>query len=245
MQDKQDMPEDKKSPEKKKQSGAAAKKLKTVRFVKRYAAYIYLGLAVVMVAVMSVSIFSISNAGNISDIDISVPVIELPEPVVDSPVIDSPVADQPSNIPGKIDPVTPTYRHPVNGETVKSWSMTALVFSQTMKDYRTHSGIDIAAEIGDTVVCYAAGTVSEVYNDAFMGTTVKVSHEGGLVTVYSNLADTVADGIAAGAKVKAGQAIGTVGNTASSESADPSHLHFEMLVNGNSIDPEEQLKYIE
>ena len=83
----------------------------------------------------------------------------------------------------------------------------------------------------------ADGTVSEIVDDPFLGKTVKISHSGQGVTIYSNLAGELAEGIKVGAAVKCGQAIGCVGESAISEIADEPHLHFEMTVAGASVDP--------
>ena len=82
----------------------------------------------------------------------------------------------------------------------------------------------------------AGGTVSAVKNDPFTGKTVEVTHDGGIVTVYSNLSN---DGISVkvGDTVNAGDKLGVVGDTSLTELADESHLHFEMLVSGVSVNP--------
>jgi murein DD-endopeptidase MepM/ murein hydrolase activator NlpD len=70
-----------------------------------------------------------------------------------------------------------------------------------------------------------------------MGKCVSVSHADGVVSIYRNLGEELAEGIAAGASVRAGQAIGTVGESALCELADEPHLHFEMTVNDTPTDP--------
>jgi murein DD-endopeptidase MepM/ murein hydrolase activator NlpD len=56
-----------------------------------------------------------------------------------------------------------------------------------------------------------------------------------------NLDPELASGITVGSTVKAGDVIGKVGNTARLESADESHLHFELTMNGEIIDPTPEL----
>ena len=125
---------------------------------------------------------------------------------------------------------------PVSGTIMKSHDVEAPVFSQTLGDFRVHTGIDISAEIGAEVLAVANGTVSAVRNDHFLGKTVEVSHTGGIVSVYSNLSN---DGVAVkvGDTVKAGDKLGVVGDTSLTELADESHLHFEILVSGTSVNP--------
>ena len=62
-----------------------------------------------------------------------------------------------------------------------------------------------------------------------------VEHEDGFQTIYSNL--LTSEFVVEGEKVEKGQSIGTVGNTAVFEIADEPHLHFEMISNGNNVNP--------
>ena len=124
---------------------------------------------------------------------------------------------------------------PVSGQTVAAYSMEALSYNATTRDWRVHNGVDIAAEAGTKVCAAAAGTVYTVYDDESMGTTVVISHDGGYTTRYSSLAEKVS--VAAGDKVSAGQTIGTVANTALMETAVGDHLHFSVSCNGEVVDP--------
>lgn len=136
----------------------------------------------------------------------------------------------------------PTFALPVNGVLVKGHDATAQVFSNTMKDYRVHLGVDIGTEQNAAVCAAADGTVSQVWEDALMGHCVAVIHGGDACTIYKNLSDTLPEGIEEGAAVKAGQTIGYVGESAMVEIADEPHLHFEMTVGGIAVDP---LSYFE
>ena len=69
--------------------------------------------------------------------------------------------------------------------------------------------------------------------------TVTIDHGAGLKSVYANLSETVA--VDAGDPVEPGTVLGTVGNTAVSETAEASHLHFAMRKDGVSVDPTEYL----
>ena len=124
---------------------------------------------------------------------------------------------------------------PVSGTTVAAYSMDALSYNQTTRDWRVHNGVDIAANAGTAVCAAADGTVYTVYEDDAMGTTVVISHGGGYSTRYSSLNKEV--NVKAGDTVTAGQAIGTVGNTALLENAIGDHLHFSVSCNGKTVDP--------
>ncbi|MBR5515008.1 MAG: M23 family metallopeptidase [Clostridia bacterium] len=130
---------------------------------------------------------------------------------------------------------------PVTGHISKGYSIDAPVFSLTMNDYRTHSGIDLQAELGTNVAAFAEGTVTNIYNDPFMGVCVEITHSGSLVSKYMNLSEELGEGIEVGAQVTCGQSIGKVGNTAAMEASDESHLHFEVFRENATIDPMEFL----
>ena len=70
-----------------------------------------------------------------------------------------------------------------------------------------------------------------------MGTCVSIDHGNDVVTIYKNLDEALPETIAAGKTVKAGDAIGVVGESALEELAEEPHLHFEMMVSGEPVDP--------
>ena len=127
------------------------------------------------------------------------------------------------------------YVWPVQGEVQREFSLEVFAYDDTMGDWRTHDGLDLAAEVGAPVCACAAGTVSQVREDDMMGMTVTIDHENGIQSVYANLAESV--NVQEGSAVEAGTVIGTVGTSAISESASPAHLHFAMAEYGVSIDP--------
>lgn len=133
-------------------------------------------------------------------------------------------------------PAKLTFVSPVVGQITKEHSIDTPVFSDTLNEWRVHTGIDISADDGAEVFSAAEGVVSRVYSDPFLGRTVEITHEGGIVSVYSNLAST---GIAVkeGDQVGSGALIGVVGDTSLSELADEAHLHFAIKVNGVSVNP--------
>lgn len=124
---------------------------------------------------------------------------------------------------------------PVEGETIAPYAMEALSYNQTTRDWRTHDGMDIAAEAGTPVCAAADGTVYTVYDDDTMGMTVVISHADGYVTVYASLDESVL--VAPGDTVTLGQTIGAVGNSALLESALGDHVHFSVTQNGETVDP--------
>ena len=124
---------------------------------------------------------------------------------------------------------------PVSGQTISGYSMDALSYNETTRDWRTHNGIDIAADAGTPVYAAADGTVYSVFEDDTMGMTVVIRHENSYVTTYSSLDSELA--VETGDTVTLGQTIGTVGNTALLENALGDHLHFSVTCNDEAIDP--------
>ena len=124
---------------------------------------------------------------------------------------------------------------PVSGETISDYSMEALAYNQTTRDWRVHNGMDIAAQAGTAVCAAADGKVYTVYEDETMGMTVVIRHDGGYTTSYASLAEDVA--VVPGDTVTAGQTIGYVGTTALMESAVGEHVHFSVSCDGELVDP--------
>lgn len=130
-----------------------------------------------------------------------------------------------------------TFASPANGSLSQQHSATIPVFSETLGAWRIHTGIDICTDEGADVYAAAGGEVTKVFSDNLLGLTVEITHSGSVKTVYSNLADDGSITVSVGDKVNKGDKIGTVGDTSISELAEEAHLHFEMLVNGASVNP--------
>ena len=129
---------------------------------------------------------------------------------------------------------------PLDGTTVTVFSMTELMYDETMADWRTHDGVDIRADEGDAVKTAAAGTVKEVRYDDLMGVTVVISHADGYETQYSSLQQEPP--VEQGKTVEAGDIIGLVGSTAAAEGDVGPHLHFSVSKDGRVVDPQEYVK---
>lgn len=134
----------------------------------------------------------------------------------------------------------PTFVMPVEGEIVKQYGKEKLIYSNTLKEWTTHLGIDIKADKTTIVKSSSEGTIKSIKNDPRYGLTIVIEHANGFSTIYSNL--LTAEFVTVGEIVKSGQTIGTVGNTATFEIIDEPHLHFEILKDGNNIDPEMYIK---
>lgn len=128
-----------------------------------------------------------------------------------------------------------SFTRPVFGEITYEFAYDKLVYSKTLDEWRTHSGVDIKADRGTPVKAACDGVVADVKNDPRFGIMVFIEHANGIKTVYGNLAS--ADMVTTNQKVKQGEVIGSVGNTAKIEAAEPPHLHFEVLKDNKPVDP--------
>lgn len=133
----------------------------------------------------------------------------------------------------------PVTVRPLSGDTIGAYAMDALAYNATTQDWRTHNGIDIAAAAGEEVLAARDGVVGAVYEDDAFGTTVVVDHDGGYATHYANLSAETA--VSVGQEVSAGDVLGVVGDTATVELAQDSHLHFAVFHNQQPMDPEQFL----
>ena len=127
---------------------------------------------------------------------------------------------------------------PVNDSSAKitnPYSMDKLIYSVTLDQYMTHSGVDIEAPEDCQVLAIADGTVTSIYNDGRYGTSIEITHSNKLISVYSNL--STAEMVEIGDVVTKGQIIGGVGSTGLFESSEPSHIHFEMIKDGAYVNP--------
>lgn len=112
--------------------------------------------------------------------------------------------------------------------------------NNTLNCYYLHTGMDFAAEQGTPVYAVLDGIVESVTRDNVLdGTVVTILHENGLRTTYGFIdAD---EELAAGDKVTRGEQIGTIAAPTGREYKDGPHLHFEVISEGKSVDPEQYL----
>jgi len=102
-----------------------------------------------------------------------------------------------------------------------------------LKTVRIHKGVDWAAPIGTPIMAAFDGTIAFQGDGAGYGNLVKISHPDGRETRYAHMSK-FAPNTAVGTVVKAGDVIGYVGTTGLSTGP---HLHFEVYLSGQAIDP--------
>ena len=113
-----------------------------------------------------------------------------------------------------------------------------LFWFANIKTYKTHLAVDFGASEGTEVVATLDGTVEEVTNDILNGTTIVIKHSSALSTVYKSLVNPTVE---VGDSVKRGDKIGEVSASMGIEKAIGPHLHFEVMVDGKPVDPNNYL----
>lgn len=96
---------------------------------------------------------------------------------------------------------------------------------------RGHTGVDIATAEGAEVFSTGNGYVKKVHEDEILGKTVEISHWGGIETLYAHNSEILVE---EGDEVSADQIIALAGSTGKSSAP---HLHFEVRIDGKTIDP--------
>lgn len=236
----------------------ARRRLRASIFLRKNGIYIALGLCLAVIGGATAAIFGTGSkeapAEKTHDerlVDVSEPT-DKPEATKPPAGIRIPFTDEntpkPTQAPTLIPDMTPApskepetvpnanWTSPVDGRLIRIYAMDFLIYSKTLGQWMTHSGVDIAAPKGAEVRAVDAGTVKKVYDDDMLGTTVVIEHTNGVTTVYAGLKKDPP--VKEGDTVKARDLIGCIGDTAISECAEESHLHFEIWISGKPVDPE-------
>ncbi len=114
-----------------------------------------------------------------------------------------------------------------------SSSFTTSRYHPILNTWRSHRGVDYAANSGTEIQATADGVVTERRRDASYGNTILIRHPNGFQTRYAHMR-AFRNGIVVGSRVGQGEVIGYVGMTGL---ATGPHLHYEMLINGRHVDP--------
>lgn len=96
---------------------------------------------------------------------------------------------------------------------------------------KLHTGVDIGAPKGAEIVAAKSGTIVKSYMSNSYGNYTVIDHGGGVMTAYAHQSKRL---VSVGEHVSAGQEIGLVGSTGNSTG---NHLHFEVYVNGSTVNP--------
>lgn len=214
---------------------------------KRFKKYpnIYLALSICLIAVGVGTVVSLRNStsgvpeeADFSRISVSWSVESRTEPLTEDVNIGiSGVADERASTTQGIEknkPFSGDFAMPMGTDIIKDFSNGEMVESKTMGDWRVHNGVDFAGSAGNEVFAVADGTVTRVYDDSFWGTVVEIDHGNGMTARYCGLKSGSC--LPEGSKVEKYSKIGVLGHIPV-EISDEDHLHFEVLIDGEPVDP--------
>lgn len=201
---------------------------KILTFFKRNAVYFVLAFCILAIGISAMFAIihennRLTEGGSSLDVDLETP-----------PESD----DKDSGVNEPVDSKV-TFILPVeSAKAITEYSET-MVFNSTLSLYSAHKAVDFYADEGAPVYAVADGVVSAVESSVLKGYTVTIDHGNGLYTVYNSLAD--GDMVSVGQQVSQGDIIGEVSVSNRQEYKSGAHLHFEVIENGETIDPEAYL----
>ena len=124
------------------------------------------------------------------------------------------------------------YVLPLSNTVQKVFSAKEPLYSDTMADWRVHTGADFAGDEGQEIKVIADGTVESFETDPLWGGVLVIDHGVGVKSRYCGISPSVK----VGDTVEIGETIGKLAEVPC-ESAQPPHLHLEILVDGQPVDP--------
>ena len=159
-------------------------------------------------------------------------------PVTESPVVEEPIPAEPHVVEEPAPTEPPVVENPVYNGGGLAWPVPSSYTITSYFGYRTfggysdfHTGTDIGAPTGTPVVAVAPGIVTYASWMDVGGNTVIIDHGNGMTSLYCHLSSF---GCSVGQYVETGQTICYIGSTGFSTGP---HLHYEIRINGVSVDP--------
>ncbi|WP_366923720.1 M23 family metallopeptidase [Metallumcola ferriviriculae] len=128
---------------------------------------------------------------------------------------------------------------PATGQVVTGYGFN---YSQEFADYRFHDGLDLSVQRDMPVGAVLPGEVTVVEYAQLYGYRVTVDHGSGWQTRYANLAKV---SVERGDQVEQGDQLGTIGDPGTAEAASGTHVHMELLSDGESVNPSAYLPLAE
>ncbi len=129
-------------------------------------------------------------------------------------------------------------------ETLAVTNEFGFYYNQTLDCYYHHEGVDFIADAGANVLAVDDGVVESIYSgDVLKGTEIVIDHGNGLKTCYRFV--VALESLSVGDKVSRGDVIATVASATGDEYKDGAHLHFEIIENGETVNPAVHLSLLE
>ncbi len=124
-------------------------------------------------------------------------------------------------------------RQPIRSDEARLTSGFGVRYHPLLNTRKLHTGVDWAAPIGTPIVAAGTGVIEEAGHKGQYGNYIRIRHANGYQTAYAHMS-RFAPGVAPGVKVRQNQVIGYSGNTGFSTGP---HLHYEVLVSNQFVDP--------
>lgn len=208
----------------------------------------YLALAICLVAVGGVAVATFLSTPGLSKTESGETPTTAPSKPVGQVVTNVPdtrttatTAAPTTTVPPVVVPTTTgkadLFILPLTNEVLCSYSDGQPVYSKTMKDWRVHNGVDFKGTKGQEVKALADGTVTAIDDDTLWGQTITIDHGFGIQSKYCGVAS---DTLKKGQALKVGDTVGVLADIPC-EVDDGPHLHLEILVNGEYVNPVEAI----
>lgn len=206
---------------------------RVLTFMKRNALYLVLATCILAVG-LSVTLMLVEQNKN-KQLQ-NTPIIETPAPDTDTGANQEPDVSEPVQ-------TTVTFIMPVETPVSIVDYSESMVWCSTLGRFSSHKAVDFFAEEGTDVLAVYDGVVESVESTFLQGVTITIDHGNGLKTVYNSLVD--GEQVFVGQTVSQGDKIGEVSVTNRQEYKDGAHLHFEVMEQGEIIDPAKYLSFNE
>ena len=165
--------------------------------------------------------------------------------IPDGPVVNNPNDDKPGNSdPSDDNPTPPVTKVKVFFKSPLAYTGISLeytdgvnhmfVYKPTLREYSAHQALDLLASDNASVTAMFDGTVIESTSSYANGSYVVIDHGDNVIATYASLTNVQ---VQKGEVVKQGEVIGYASTSARSEFKDGAHLHLEVTVNGEFVDP--------
>ncbi len=213
-------------------------------FLRRNAVYLVLSLCIIAIGV-SVALV-IANRQNQFNADLdNNQTAEIPDEPTggEEDLTPTDPVDNPDQTPTDPVDVSIVFLMPVENPTSVGEYSETMVWNGTLGRFSSHMAIDFFADEGTAVVCVYDGVVKSVETTLLKGTTIVIDHGDGLTTVYNSLAD--GEKVIVGQTVTAGDIIGEVSSSNRQEASSGAHLHFEVMEEGEYVDPAKYIAFSE
>ena len=192
---------------------------KFINFMKKYGYYI-LAAAIIIAITLSVVLTTTAKKSDI-------------------------VIDDSNNEPSEVvDAYALTFDLPLLDCTVvRDHVLDTIIYNESVGWYETHHGIDLVSQTSNDVLAAAEGTIEEIYTNDSEGTVIVIKHNDVYTSIYGSLNSDVT--VKVGDKVNRGQKLGTTSDTGLNEYKTGAHLHFQLFMDENEVNPADYLNIAE